>query len=271
MTRSKLGNTRGILSPKAGAEKFHLSRALPSANLCSFIEQYWVVHWDLRGQKPYTSETLPFPSIHLVIEDRQPEVYGVVTGKFTRRLQGRGRAFGVKFRPAGFYPFFRSPLSSLTDRTTTLHAVFGKEATNLRKLILGETDESQCVRYMEEFLTARRPKWDPFVEAVRDVVENVAKNPTITRVEQVASLLNISLRPLQRSFSKYVGISPKWVIQRYRLQEAAELLANSSETMTEIALRLGYFDQAHFIRDFRAVVGTTPRAYAEVNLDRSSR
>ena len=70
-------------------------------------------------------------------------------------------------------------------------------------------------------------------------------------------------RSLQRTFNKYVGVSPKWVIRRYRLQEAAEALAcGHAESMRDLALRLGYFDQAHFIRDFKAVVGKTPHAYA---------
>ena len=68
---------------------------------------------------------------------------------------------------------------------------------------------------------------------------------------------------LQRLFGRYVGVSPKWVIQRYRLHEAAEQLATGeSVSQTELALNLGYSDQAHFIRDFKAIVGVSPAAYA---------
>jgi len=69
---------------------------------------------------------------------------------------------------------------------------------------------------------------------------------------------------LQRLFSQYVGVSPKWVIQRYRLHEVAERLADDKAVdCTEMALDLVYFDQAHFIKDFKAIVGWTPAEYAK--------
>ena len=73
----------------------------------------------------------------------------------------------------------------------------------------------------------------------------------------------MNTRALQRLFAKYVGVSPKWVIQRYRLHEAAEQLASGAPiSHSELALTLGYSDQAHFTRDFKAMVGTSPAAYA---------
>nr|WP_242594970.1 helix-turn-helix domain-containing protein [Corallococcus exiguus] len=68
---------------------------------------------------------------------------------------------------------------------------------------------------------------------------------------------------MQRLFNRYVGVNPKWVIQRYRLHEAAERLRETPPPeLARLALELGYFDQAHFIRDFRRIVGCTPAGYA---------
>ena len=63
-------------------------------------------------------------------------------------------------------------------------------------------------------------------------------------------------------FREYVGVTPKWVIQRYRLFEAAERLASGQADGAQLAHELGYFDQAHFIRDFKAMVGKSPLAFA---------
>lgn len=79
----------------------------------------------------------------------------------------------------------------------------------------------------------------------------------------------VSLRPLQRHFLRYVGVNPKWVIQRYRLHEAAERLKAGPVDLASLALELGYFDQAHFTRDFRAIVGMSPGAWA-VSLRRAA-
>jgi AraC-like DNA-binding protein len=72
----------------------------------------------------------------------------------------------------------------------------------------------------------------------------------------------LSKRPLQQLFNEYVGVGPKWVINRYRLHEVIErMAAQGPVSWTELALELGYFDQAHFIRDFKALVGCSPAAY----------
>ena len=262
MAKLSFGDTRGILNPQTGEQKFSLSRPEPSPDLKFFVQHYWMVEWDLRGQNPYMSETLPFPSVQIVIEENRPEVYGVMKTKFSRCLQERGRAFGIKFRPAAFYPFFGHSLSTLTDRVVSLRSIFGEEGASLKEAILGEQDEDQCVAHAESFLRARLPRESPAIKNIRDAVERISVDNTITRAEQVASHAGVTLRSLQRRFSRYVGVSPKWVIQRYRLQEAADRLAfDKTVTTTDMALELGYFDQAHFIRDFKKMMGESPGAY----------
>ena len=75
----------------------------------------------------------------------------------------------------------------------------------------------------------------------------------------------LSARSLQRLFRRYVGVGPKWVLQRYRLHEAAERIADGEGgDWAAFALELGYFDQAHFIKDFKALVGCSPAEYAAI-------
>src|SRR5258706_293600 len=81
--RGAVGEPGGILNPKAGEKKFQLSRLLPSEDVKFFVEHYWVVTWDLRDQEPYLSENLPYPTVHLVIEKEQSNIFGVITGKFS--------------------------------------------------------------------------------------------------------------------------------------------------------------------------------------------
>ncbi|MBB2205221.1 helix-turn-helix transcriptional regulator [Gluconacetobacter takamatsuzukensis] len=70
-------------------------------------------------------------------------------------------------------------------------------------------------------------------------------------------------RALQRLFRDYLGVSPKWVIRRFRLQEAAECLARQTGTIASVAAELGYFDQTHFARDFKSVIGLSPRHFLD--------
>jgi len=106
-------------------------------------------------------------------------------------------------------------------------------------------------------------RWTRRPRGAREAVARILKGPSLLRAEQVAAASGLTLRSLQRLFSDYVGIGPKWVIQRYRLHEAiARLDEGERVDFARLALDLGYADQAHFIRDFKALVGRTPREYA---------
>src|SRR5258708_40357694 len=98
MMKSTSGKPRGILNLKAGEKKFQLSRHLPAQDLSFFVEHYWIVSWDLRGQEPYVQETLPSPCVHLVFDQDQCRVYGLQTAKFARRTDTKSRLFGIKFK-----------------------------------------------------------------------------------------------------------------------------------------------------------------------------
>ena len=89
---------RGVLGPRAEPPRFEVARTRPGPDLAELVEHYWTVRWDLRGRGPHTQHTLPHPSVHLVAERPRSGVMGVLTGRFTRELHGRGRAFGVRFR-----------------------------------------------------------------------------------------------------------------------------------------------------------------------------
>jgi AraC-like DNA-binding protein len=107
------------------------------------------------------------------------------------------------------------------------------------------------------------PAYDPRVEAVGAIMRLILSTPDLTRVEQLVERTGLSSRALQRLFREYVGVTPKWVLRRVRLHEAAERIADDPSTdAAPLALDLGYFDQAHFIKDFKAVVGRSPSEYA---------
>ena len=91
------------------------------------------------------------------------------------------------------------------------------------------------------------------------------QDPGLTQVRDLAERAGMSERTLQQLFSDYVGVTPKWVICRYRLHEAADKLSRDEPVeLSELAHALGYSDQAHFTRDFRKRVGKAPAQYRRV-------
>lgn len=250
---------RGVLSPPAGAEGIENERFPPGPALAPFIAHFWTVRWDRRGRPDFLAETLPHPCVHLLFERGRAQVAGISTRVFRRRLHGQARVFGVKFRPAAFQPFLKAPVSSIRNRVLALSSVFGKESVVLKDAILSEPDVGRCVELARDFLLPRLPPMPPHVAQLRDLVERMSTDQSITRVEHAAALAGLDVRTLQRRFRAAVGVSPKWVIQRYRLHEAAEQLSRSdAKDLAALALQLGYFDQPHFIRSFKAVTGRAP-------------
>jgi AraC-like DNA-binding protein len=261
--RLKRLHPSGVLDLRAGERWFDAAQYRPAPELAELVEHYWRVRWDVRGHEPYVQHTLSNAAVHLCIERDDCRIQGVVTGRFNRLLEGRGWVFGVKFRPAGFHPFLRSTLAALADRSLPVGAVFGPDGETFVTRVLGLDDEARMVEAADAFLGERRPPPDPVVAQVNRIVALIVRDRRITRVDQLAELTGVGKRTLQRLFGEYVGVSPKWVIQRYRLHEAAERLDAGQEVgLAELALDLGYFDQAHFVRDFKAMVGRPPGAYA---------
>lgn len=269
---STVGKARGILRHTPGPGEFHHARIAPSPGLAGIVQHFWIVRWDLRGAAPQVRESLPHPNVHLVLQPGQTRIHGVQTGRFTRTLEGRGGVFGVKFRPGGFRPFLRRPVSSLRNGSLPLCDVFGAAADSLEDDVFAQQDDTHRVAVAERFLAACMPPADPNVERVGEIVDDIAADRSITTVEHLLDRWCVGKRPLQRLFNEYVGIGPKWVINRYRLHEAIERLADEVPVnWAELALDLGYFDQAHFIRDFKALVGCSPAAYTKRGVECQSR
>lgn len=266
MAEQEAWKPRGILNQKAGENNFQLSRHVASPDLSCFIEQYWIVAWDLRGQPPQVQETLPHPNIHMVFEKDNSQIFGVPTGKFIRVLEGQGQVFGIKFRAGGFHPFVKAPVSSFTDKLIEVAEVFGPASKILETALLALDDERKMLELAENFLRQQSPQPDENLAVIGRVFEGIITDRTIVKVDDLVDRFDLSKRTLQRLFSQYVGVSPKWVIKRYRLHEAAEQLAASPVAdWSKMALDLGYFDQAHFIKDFKTLVGKTPGDYARQN------
>ena len=265
MNRRKTAPPRGVLNTAtADPQRYQHARYHPSPDLEYFVEHYWSVTWDLRGLAPERAETLPHPSVHMIFE--RPvggRIAGVARGKFSRVLEGEGGVLAAKFTPGGFHPFAGVPISTLTDTTLRVRDVFGADGDVLERAVLAETTDASRIAIIEGFLRQRRPAPDETVPMVTEMVYSVARDRGILTVDDLVERYGMNKRKLQRLFAKYVGVSPKWVIQRYRLHEAAErLAADPSVAQSALAAELGYSDQAHFIRDFKAVVGTAPAAYA---------
>jgi AraC-like DNA-binding protein len=256
-------DTRGILRPAAVDRVFGLQRTPPPADLAHVVDLHWIVTWDLRGHPPYRSQVMSHPAVHLVFEPGGAAVFGVHRGRYDRVLSERGWAVGTKFLPGGFAQFVDRPVGELTGGVFSLDELFGAAGAELARAAERIDEPAAKLGPLHAFLRGRLPaEPDPAAELVRAVVADMRAAPPATSVADVAARHHVSTRTLQRLFASHIGVGPKWVLQRYRLHDAIEQLGGRRDAdWTRFALDLGYFDHAHFIADFRAVVGQTPSQY----------
>lgn len=277
---------RGILNPQTLARYVDLKRFLPSGRLAPYVEHYWQVRWKLPPGRAYTSETLPHPSVHLVIEPAAAYLQGVTTRRFSYTSRGRALVFSAKFLPGSFFPFVGTPLSELTDRRIPLGQLYGTGGEEVAAAVRGAGDEDGRIRAIEGFLEGLLERWQSShprrstdrVQAscrrVRELIGHIERTRECTSVAQLAGLpgtaagpdagVPAGVRSLQALFNRYAGVGPKWVIRRYRLHEAVAVLDAAEEVdLAALAMELGYTDQAHFTNEFRAMTGRTPGRYPE--------
>jgi AraC-like DNA-binding protein len=252
-----------VLHPRAAASAFRIRRHEPTAALAPFVRHYWFAEWDLGDGPPFVQRTLTHPAVNLVVEGERSTLAGVATRRFDRVLVGAGRVVGVLFRPAGFQPFYRRSMHELTDRVRPAEELLPGDAAALRASLAQAPDDSGRIAALEAFLIEGLPPVEPEAQRVDAIMERAERERTLRTAEELAGAVSVSLRKLQRQMRHYVGVGPKWVLRRFRLQEAADRLARGEPVdQTELAHALGYYDQAHFVRDFAEAVGSPPGKYA---------
>lgn len=255
------GRGRRAILASGGAPPIAVARYHPPSDLARWLDYVWIVRWSLT--QPHVQQVIPQPVIHLAAEDGRLGVYGVGDLRFSRTLTGNGHVVGVAFRPGGFRGFSEYPVSRLTRLVQPVESVLGVDDRGIAEQLLDPdgTDTGQ-VDAVCDWLARLGPRHDPMIGEIGALVDAAESRSEITRAEHLATLAEVSLRTLQRQFGDYVGIGPKWVIQRFRLLDVAAV-ANSGGDIdwAETAVRLGFSDQAHLTRAFVRIVGTSPAAY----------
>jgi AraC-like DNA-binding protein len=202
--------------------------------------------------------------VHVVFDRARTGIWGLTTGSFDYELKDAGKVCGLRFRAGAFRAFLGRPLHTITDRVLPLSDVFPWDEAAAHDAVLDTSDDVAMMEAANGLLRMALPAPDPQVERIAAMLRTVESTPGLTQVAELAAHAHMSVRSLQQLFSEYVGVSPKWVIRRFRLHEAADRLASGADVdLAALAQGLGYFDQAHFTSDFRRLVGKSPGRYRE--------
>lgn len=265
----------GIRVPVDAVDRAHLTgvsrpappihRYAPSEDLADLVARYWIPVWSLR--EPSTQSTLQYPVCLVVVSDSYARLYGVARGSSSVTLEGEGWAVGTMLTPAAGRLVLGRSVAELTDRWVDLTSVDGVPSTLVHDVRAAMAtcprdpgSHSAAIAVVERWLRGCLPV-DQQGLLINQIVTWLLDHPDVTRVEHVAREFGISERSLQRLVEQRVGLTPKWLVKRRRLHDAVQALKCGTTSLADVAVELGYSDQAHFTHDFRAVTGMTPGQY----------
>ena len=250
----------------------------PHKDLESIVKFYWTleVPFDPKNQKQkivpdgciemtfnlgdkikrYTSETEFIFNPNAMLMGQRTESYYI-------EPVGNVNTIAICFYPHGFANFVTIPLENLVDRETPIEDLFNEiEANELEQSIIKATNTKKRIEIIETFLLNKLSEEATIENIVKTTVETLLTTKGSTPINVILKDNLSKRRQLERHFKKQIGISPKQLSKVVRLQATLQMLVSQkSETLTDIAYENEYFDQNHFIKDFKEFVGITPKEF----------
>lgn len=256
-------HNKGQLGCEDGVNKLNYFEFPTSSLLRPFVQCYWMMRLTYSGASPSSHQVLPDGCMDIIFDLRGEGVE--VIGTMTRAIEIESASgldlCGIRFKPGGIYPFTRIDASEFTDNSAPANDVLDSWIhMTLDELAACQTDQKRA-DYLDFLLENRLVGCDQmdfhFLKFLSDISED---NRFVSKVEQVLPMIGMSQRTLERHFQREVGISAKKYLSIFRLRRLLGEFGKleSSIEWTNLALRHGYHDQAHFIHEFKGITGTTP-------------
>lgn len=191
---------------------------------------------------------------------------GQMIRPFTHQLTATVRAITIDFTPTGFYRLWGLPADELTGQTVNTELIFGIDAQTVVDQVRAEPDRADRFARLDAFFLRRLEHSLPGDERIETAVDLLGGQPGQWRVGEVAQRVNCPERTLNRRFTERVGLSPKEYARVQRFLQARSWLENQpTQRRNDLLSRLGYYDQSHFINEFRYFTGKSPLLYGADN------
>jgi AraC-like DNA-binding protein len=196
------------------------------------------------------------------------ELWGQITKPLFVKSTGQNTMLGVRFFPHAASCFIPENIEVLNNQVCDFRDVSDNSANELYAKILEATTWNKRIVLLEEFLTNKLSRCNKKAEkiaVITNVMEEISHEDFFDNIENVASRYGITSRYLQKIFLQYTGLTPKLYSKINRFQNSLKLISKKDTSLTSIAYDCGYFDQSHFIREFKSFTGFTPSGYTSHN------
>jgi AraC-like DNA-binding protein len=254
--------------------------AKPSIYLSQYVKQYWSLENCIPIGKQHIQRIVPNGLFELIFylddkpktTDQQKTISDsiIITGQLKSyhdlKVTGNLSLFAIYFLPHGLSMFLDIPLKELFNHSVPLKLIIKDSVNKLEdELSSAETFEKK-ITIAENFLNTQIQKNEKKYkyDRIRYAVNLINQSKGILEIEDLASKSFLSRKQFERTFSDFIGTSPKQFLKIVRFQNVIyEKSKNAGLNLTEIAHKCGYFDQSHMINDFKTLSGITPKNYFE--------
>lgn len=253
----------------------------PSSWLKDYVRYYWTMESDcyelLPEQIVYPEGTTdiffhygdPFRVRFDNNTQMQPHSFfcGQKTSSAFASLTGKSGLFAVTFTSFGASIFFNLPFSELRNANLELGSFLGDKINILQNDIYNAGGIQRRIEIIEKYLLLNIIEKSLYeLEPLKRAMNCIKTNPLLFNVEKIASAACLSFRQLDRAFQKRIGLAPKEFLRIERINFAIGLMkARSHISLTNVALDAGFYDQSHFINDFKSIVGITPKKFCSLD------
>ena len=169
--------------------------------------------------------------------------------------------FGVSFQPCAIPLLFKVPASALTNHNVEISDLLGDEGENLQDKILSCSDIEQRVTAIESYIERKLIQSDYDGTGFLQSINTIKSYKGNISINELSSLYCMSQRQFERKFKDLSGFNPKTFASIIRFEECIKYAYLQKQSLTELALFAGYYDQSHMIRDFRKFTGKNPKEY----------
>lgn len=253
----------------------------PADILKPFIKHYWIFTTDQAiDDAIYPSGYLELAinisdgRVTSVLDDRyikmpSVEVLGQLTSPARIVTNGKTRLLVARFYPHATSLFFPNRISSFTNDSIDLLDVFKEDAIDLYSRLMDQRTLLQKISILDAFLVkqlTKNQKSVPQTQLIHNIVSQAAQSDAPPDIENIALQYGFSARYIQKLFLDYVGLTPKRFFNIRRFNRSLDLVRTSGASLTSIAYECGYYDQAHFIKEFKTFTGLTPSQVQQPDL-----
>jgi AraC-like DNA-binding protein len=249
----------------------------PSAKLAPYIRYFWVLEGSLQNDQLYTHRSMATGCPELVFHYKgrfnQLMSNGETASSYPSGIDGPSQTFRRYSTTENFgifgaylYPFaipalFTMPASELINLAPDLHTLAGQEGKDLEEKMMLAPSTAERIKILSAFIEKKLAQRESVQPAVFSSIYSIIQSNGAVRVDNLARQSFLSTRQFERTFKKYAGFSPKLFSRITRFQSALLEYGQTHKTLTSIAYQCGYFDQAHFIHDFKEFSGYHPKEY----------